>query len=90
MASSDYPTRKLNKPCMIKLALDSPGWTLAPTIMYFLNLYVGMTSLFSNSDGSISRGEPLGRPASLLTYEVIVSSGTSRPLKEWQNLPSLI
>jgi len=38
MASGDYPTRKLNKPCIIKLALDSPGWTLAPTIMYFLNL----------------------------------------------------
>ena len=67
---------------MIKLAFDSPGCTLAPMITYFLYLKTGASHLSSNSFRSISMEAPLGYPCSLLTWDVIVSSGTSSPLSE--------
>ena len=67
---------------MTKLALDSPGWTRPATIIYRLYLWSGIFDLSSNSFASISSGAPFGFPLNLLTYEVMVSSGTSSPLSE--------
>ena len=80
----------LRKPSITKLAFDSPGCTLAHTIMYFLNLLTGSLSLSSNSDWSISIETPSASPVSYLTFDVTVSIGTSNPLREWQNLLSLM
>ena len=78
--------KKLSKPCMMKLELDSPGWTLAVRIMCFLYLCTGSNSSGPKSLRLIKIGAYYWHCS---TWLVIVTIGKLTPERLKQKWSSL-